>query len=336
MSEAAAIEVARRPAIESVLGGGDLRLMIEQARENVAVAIEIARGRGFVTDYEVKDRSGAVIGKRAFFHLQTWQLLAHAWGLTVLVEGEPTEVKPGTWQASAVVQTIETAAPQGRAVALCARSEPGKKYKSDHDLSATAQSRAARNAIRYTLGDLLIAAGFDFADPDAPATKEQTKAIWTLAGKNGWDRDEAHERAGVDSMKDLTRETAAELIDEWSTLAEGAPGSERSQDGADARPGTVEVDPDPGASSDAVTPAEEPEVGEEAVGASPASSSAEPAHDPDEPASPKQWDNALKLKKLTKNKILLRARALWPEAGITQAAQITHGQLAQIIDEAMA
>jgi hypothetical protein len=77
-------------------------------------------------------------------------------------------------------------------------------------------------------------------------------------------------------------------------------------------------------------------VGEEASSSSAPSSSAEPTHDPDEPASPKQWDNALKLKKLTRNKNLLRARTLWPEAGITQAAQNTHGQLAQIIDEAMA
>jgi hypothetical protein len=301
MSEPAHAIERRDPvdALSQIIGTGDTQAMLEQAERNVKTVIDVARQRGFVRRYG--DNQNEFYGEPA------WALLGMTYGVVPFVEW--TKPVQNGWEARAVVRDRD-----GRDVssaeAMCTRAEQNRRNAPDHTLRAMAQTRARRNALRSALGAALVLAGVEFSDPDAPATPDQVKAIWTLAGKNGWERDEAHERAGVDTMKDLTRETAAELIDEWSTLVDG--------------------------SSDTVTPVAEPEVGEGAVGASPASSSAELTHDPDEPASAKQWDNALKLKKLTKNKILLRARALWPEAGITQAAQITHGQLAQIIDEAMA
>jgi hypothetical protein len=303
MSEPAAIE-RRDPvdALSQIIGTGDTQAMLEQAERNVKTVIDVARQRGFVRRYG--DNTNEFYGEPA------WALLGMTYGVVPFVEW--TKPVQNGWEARAVVRDRD-----GRDVssaeAMCTRAEQNRRNAPDHTLRAMAQTRARRNALRSALGAALVLAGVEFSDPDAPATPDQVKAVWTLAGKNGYDRDEAHERAGVDSMKDLTRESAAELIDEWSTLADD--------------------------SSDTVTPVAEPEVGEEGSSSEVAdgpSSSAEPTHDPDEPASAKQWDNALKLKKLTKNKILLRARTLWPEAGITQAAQITHGQLAQIIDEAMA
>lgn len=212
-------ELAVRPSrapIDAILGTGDIRVMIEQARENVGFAVEIARDRGFVTDFEVKDKAGNVTGTRAFFHLATWQLLGQSWGLTAYTEGIPDEVKPGVWQAAAIAANVQSGQIVGRAVAMCSRNEPGKKYKNDHDLSATAQSRAQRNALRSCLGSILIAAGFDFADPDAPATREQIGMLHQLERDLEMSHDQGHERAAVLSYKDLTREQASEVIDEWT------------------------------------------------------------------------------------------------------------------------
>jgi hypothetical protein len=326
----------RHAAIEAILGTGDIRQMVEAAKANVAVAVAIARDRGFVTDYELKDRNGDVIGQRAFFHLATWQLLAQSWGLTAFTDGEPREVKPGTWQASAVAQTIEDGRVVGRAVALCARSEPGKKYKGDHDLAATAQSRAQRNAIRSCLGSLLIAAGVDIADPDAPATAEQKGLLHQLARELELDADAAHEIAGVASFSDLTREQAAELIDAWTRQRDEAsapdlpvelgaePGGGASEDrhGASAPPGTQSSPEDAGEGIPPVGPSGE---------------------DPfaDEPAPPEQWERAQALG-VTGARALKRARErhrdhdpLFPEI-VTRASAITYRQLQALCAEASA
>jgi hypothetical protein len=208
VTESAAIE--RRDvgdALSQIVGTGDTRAMLEQVERNVRTVIDVARDRGFVRRYGDNQHE--------FFGEPAWSLLGMTYGLVAFIEW--TRAVDNGWEARAVARTRE-GTDVSSAEAMCTRAEQNRRNAPDHTLRAMAQTRARRNALRSALGAALVLAGFDFADPDAPATKDQTKAIWTLAGKHGWDRDEAHERAGVDSMKDLTRETAAELIDEWSDL----------------------------------------------------------------------------------------------------------------------
>jgi len=324
VSDSTAIERRdhRHVAIEAILGTGDIRLMVEAAKANVAVAVEIARDRGFVTDYDVKDKHGEVIGQRPFFHLATWQLLAQSWGLTAFTDGDPKEVKPGTWQASAVAQIIEDGRIVGRAVALCARSEPGKKYKGDHDLAATAQSRAQRNAIRSCLGSLLIAAGVDIADPEAPATNPQVGILHQLERDLGWTHDQGHAEAGVESYKELTREQAAELIDTWQAIKDARPESRYLPAPAGASPSggapPGERSEDPPGSTDPSADSGDPDQ-----------TQGEPKDDG--PATAEQWKVATKhnLKSAT---VLRRARELFPDRGITSPAALTRGELAAAIE----
>ncbi len=58
----------------------------------------------------------------------------------------------------------------------------------------------------------------DLPDPDV-ATPDQIKALQTLASKLGWSQEERHELAGVVSFKDLSKERAGELIEDWSDQA---------------------------------------------------------------------------------------------------------------------
>jgi len=195
-------------ALAQIVGNGSVREGLRRVEENVRDVIEVARSRGFVATYG---------GGREFYGLPAWQLLGATYGLLPFVEW--TRPIDGGWEARATVRTIE-GVDVGAAEAMATRSEPHKNRSSDHDLRAMAQTRAQRNALRSVLGSALVLAGFDFADPDAPATTDQTKALWTLADRHGWSREEAHERAGVRSLKELTREQASEMIDLWSDVTE--------------------------------------------------------------------------------------------------------------------
>lgn len=224
-------ELARRQEerlsiLERVLGTGDMVQMIEATKRNVHAAIAFAREREFVTEYPIV-RQGQQVGVRLWFHHPTWQLLGQSFGLTAYTEGEPKEIKPGTWQAAAVAATIETGQVVGRAVGICSRGEPGKSGgkgppATDHTLAAIAQARAQRNALRSALGAVLIAAGFEISDPEGPATSQQVGLLHQLERELGWSHENGHEVAGVDSYKDLTREQAADLIDQWTLLRDEA------------------------------------------------------------------------------------------------------------------
>ena len=92
----------------------------------------------------------------------------------------------------------------------------------DHTLRAMAQTRAMRNALRSCLGAALVLGGFDFADPEAPATKEQVGLLHQLERELGWSHEQGHAEAGeVDSYRDLNREEASLLIERWSALRDG-------------------------------------------------------------------------------------------------------------------
>jgi len=231
MAEPAAIERrddARLSTLERVLGTGDMAQMIEATKKNVNLAIEFAREREFVTEYPVM-RNGRQVGVRLWFHHPTWQLLGQSFGVTAYTEGEPKEIKPGTWQASAVAAIVEDGRVIGRAVGLCAKSEPGKSGgknpATDHALAAIAQARAQRNALRSCLGAVLIAAGFEISDPEGPATKEQLAVLHILEREIGWTADEAHADAGVTSYTKLTRDQASDVIDRWTAMRDELQGT---------------------------------------------------------------------------------------------------------------
>ena len=212
MSERAAIVPAGATsnALGQIIGTGSVRAGLQRVEENVRDVIDVCRQRGFV------QRFG---GDREFFGLPAWQMLGATYGLLPFVEwSRPLDGGQG-WEARAVVRTVE-GVDVGAAEAMCTHDEPNRRRSSDHDLRAMAQTRAMRNALRAVLGSALVLAGFDFADPDAPATRDQTKALWTIAGRLGWSRDEAHERAGVVSLLNLTREQASELVGQWGELLE--------------------------------------------------------------------------------------------------------------------
>lgn len=66
------------------------------------------------------------------------------------------------------------------------------------------------------MGAALVLAGIDVPDPNAPATSAQIGLLHQLERELDMTHAQGHERAGVESYKDLDREQAAELIDEWT------------------------------------------------------------------------------------------------------------------------
>ena len=118
-----------------------------------------------------------------------------------------------------------------------------------------------------------------------PATRDQVVKLHAIAGQRGWDDDEKHSRAGVDSLNHLSKDRASALIEEWTTLD------------------------DP------------PETSTSAPG-------------DDEPAPPQQWARAQELK-LSKTRVLRMARELFPDDPPKTASDLTQGQLARVIEEAL-
>lgn len=306
MSESATA-IERRSQAEVILGGGDMAQMIEATKRNVSAAIEFARERSFVTEFPV-ERQGKVIGTRLFFHHPTWQLLSQSFGITAMTAGEPVEIKPGVWQARAEAYPVgasKDTVPVGAAVALCSRTEPGKKFKSDHDLSATAQTRAQRNALRSALGAILIAAGFEIADPEGPATKEQVGLLWNLARQLDLDEDAAHERAGVEHFRNLTREQASDMIEAWQTELESSGARAPDQSAAPVKAAGAADDPGhtpPGAVD---------------------------THEDDQPATDEDFARAER-HHLTRASILRKAKDRW---GVTRLTDVSRRMVADLIEE---
>lgn len=239
-------------ALAQIVGTGNTRAALERVEENVRDVIDVCRERGFVQRFD---------GQREFFGLPAWQLLGMTYGLLPFVEWSHA-IADG-FEARAVVRTVE-GVDIGAAEAQCTSSEPNKRRSTDHDLRAMAQTRAMRNALRSVLGSALVLAGFDFADPDAPATREQIRAIWASANARGLSRDEAHELAGVGSMLNLSREQATELLDELTAGGVVSGGS-----ASPAQPVPPGMEGPTGSENPAAVHEVEPEVGE--LGSAPAS-----------------------------------------------------------------
>ncbi len=217
MSESAAIErhADYGDKLAEVMGGGDVMAMVTQVEANVRAITDIARKRGFITKFEQVNKKTGEVKTSEFYGLSAWQILGMAYGVTPVVEW----VKPvdGGFHARAIAQTRDGAM-VGAAEAFCHKNEPGKGYKSPHDLAAVAQGRAERNALRAALGAILVLAGYDVPDPDAPATKDQLAILHILEREIGFSAEEGHAEAGVASYIELSREQASDLIDRWTAI----------------------------------------------------------------------------------------------------------------------
>ncbi len=318
MSESHAIERRRAEgdALSTILGTGDTRAALAQVEANVRAIIEVARERGFITHFRQENRRTGEVRESDFYGLPAWQLLGMTYGVTpVVVSLEPID---GGYKAYAEARTRDGAV-VGADFGLAHRKEPGKERKTDHDLAAMASARAKRNALRSALGAALVLAGFDFPDPDAPATREQVGMLHQLERDLGWTHDQGHAEAGVASYKDLTREQASELIDRWQALLEqrgGVGDSAVSGSAARAMPITPGEPERPSAGPEDVPPAEAGTLvygegaaapveaggipsggpGEGAPGSEPHTQIPGPSEDTeDEPATPEQWARALRL-----------------------------------------
>jgi len=315
-------EIVRREehgdALSTILGTGDTRSALAQVERNVKDIIDVCRDRGFITTF---NREGKV---SEFYGFPAWQLLSMTYGVTPIVEW--TKPVDGGYMARAVAQTRDGTI-VGAAEALCLRKEPKKQSSTDHTLMALAQTRAQRNALRSAFGAALVLAGFDFPDPQAPATNPQVGMLHQFERDLGWTHDEGHAEAGVDSYKDLTREQAAEVIDRWQAIKDARPESRYLPAPAGASPSggapPGEQSEEPLESTDPSADSGDPDqIYEEAEVDGP---------EVDEPATAEQWKVATKhnLKSAT---VLRTARELFPNAEITSTARLTKRQLAAAIE----
>lgn len=318
---------ARLSTLERVFGTGDMVQMIAATRDNVNAAIAFAREREYVSEYPI-ERNGRRVGTRLWFHHPTWQLLGQSFGITAYTEGEPTEVKPGTWQAAAIAATIETGQVVGRAVGLAAKTEPGKQHMADHHLSAIAQARAQRNALRSCLGAVLIAAGFEISDPGAPLTNEQLGLLHQLEREIGFDHDEGHAMAGVESYTQLNRDQASDIIDAWQAMRDEIQGGGTATSPTSDTAGATNPRPEPSATLGEVVADQEGSPGGpegEAV-THPGDSSPPPSATA--PASTEAWERAARA-----GVTAAKAKAIAKGLGFTvkSAADLTGEQLAKVV-----
>lgn len=300
MSDSTAIERREGDALSQIVGTGDTRALLEQVESNVRAIIDVARARGFVRRYGDTQQE--------FYGEPAWALLGMTYGLVPFIEW--TRPVDNGWEARAVLRTRD-GQDVAAAEAMCTRTEPGRRNAPDHTLRAMAQTRARRNALRSALGAALVLAGFDFPDPEAPATPAQVGMLHQLERKLGWTREQSHAAAGVSSFKDLSREQAAELIDAWTAL----------------RDSTGRVGPVDGQVVEDPVQGQDTGLSEGEGSGRPLSRAGSSAA-PDEPASPEQWERALRLHG-SKAKILRLVRERYPE--VTRASEITRGQLAEVM-----
>jgi hypothetical protein len=313
MSEPVAIE-RRDDALSQIVGTGDTRAMLEQVERNVRDVIDIARDRGFVTRFNNRD----------FFGFPAWSLLAMTYGLVPFVEW--TKPVDGGWEARAIVRTRDGDV-VGSAEAMCTRKEQPRRNADDHTLRAMAQTRAMRNALRSCLGAALVMAGFDFADPEGPATNEQVGLLHQLEREIGMSHDEGHATAGVDSYKQLNREDASNLIDRWQAILDELRGGGAATPPTSDHAGATDPAPEQSAALGEVAAAEESPAPDAVLG------KAEEGAGDSSPASDAAWSHAPK--DMTLSGAVKLAGKLRQENRITgnvprRKAEFTGEQLAKV------
>ncbi len=210
--------------------------------------------------------------EREFLLIEAWQFLASMLSVSARVEWTKPLPDGSGWEARAVVVTID-GRELGSGEGMCCRTEAGRQRAPLNTLRQMSQIRARRSALRSVLGFVAAIGGLDLSDPDAPLTAGQRKALWAIAGELGWDRDEVHHHAGVDSLNDLDRTAAADLLDQWSALVE-----KDLHPPADDGQGTVSDEEHPDGGDDAAQPGTPP---------------SSPGFDPDAPATAQQWTAAV-------------------------------------------
>lgn len=198
-------DVGAIAAGQILFGTSDEMEILERSVRVADTLMKVVHDRGLAFRFNDRDWYGAA----------TYQLLGTFFGLTAELEWcRPLADRAG-WEARSVVR-----GPDGRtlgaAEAMVDRSERNWAKAPDHAVRAMAQVRAQRRAYASVLGFVLAVAGYDVADPSAPATRRQVTALHTVATELGWDDDERHVRAGVESFNDLTRSEAGELLEAWS------------------------------------------------------------------------------------------------------------------------
>ena len=234
-------QIVEQPVVEAtpaLLGSTDPTAAMGRAIEMAELLDRVVRDRGLARTFGESER--------AFYEWPAWQILA-TWLQVTAVVVWTRRIDDG-WEARAEARRLDGAI-LGASEAMCSASERGRRHASDHDRRAMAQVRAQRNALRSAIGFIPALAGLDVSDPDAPATRKQVVALHTLAGELAWDHEESHNRAGVETFRDLTREQAATLLDTWSELVDTETARERADDPADEHAVDAEA-PLPGATLD--------------------------------------------------------------------------------------
>ena len=221
---------------------------------------------------------------------------------------------------------------------MCTRQERQHQNKADHDLRAMAQTRAMRNSLRSCLGAALVMAGFDFADPEGPVTKEQLAALHILEREIGFTHDEGHAEAGVESFTQLNREEAAALLDRWTAIRSElvqdgglSTAPEQSDEGL-SRPDRPESDTGAATGKQAGTApgVGDPPGDEQVVSASGKGAATRETTSGDLPANTTAWERATKAG-LTSRKAMAIARGLGFEA--KTSAELTGDQLTACLSQ---
>ena len=120
----------------------------------------------------------------------------------VFTEIEATRQLDAGWWARAFAHRPATGERWTSREAVCLRTEMGKRWKSESELLAMAQTRAARNALRAAISIIVNAAGFDSAPlEERAASPKQRGMLFAIFAQL-----EQVKRRGKDGWKDWTTE----------------------------------------------------------------------------------------------------------------------------------
>ena len=183
-------------------------------------------------------------------------------------------------------------------------SEP--RQIAGHETPASDHQADVEKVVRET--------GRDLARAERKATKAQLAKLAILADEIGWNDDERHYHAGVDSFTELSRDAASALIETWQELLE----SSRADDVAPEVPlGDGSETGVLGGSSESSVQGEAETGAEVEAGGLDETSAPTVPPDADEPATPEQFTRALVLAQ--------RLGGMKPDARVKRELSFVHG-----------
>jgi hypothetical protein len=191
--------------VDALFGTRDPQEIVERSVHVADVLMRVVQDRGLAFRFNDRD----------WYGLGCYQTLAAFFSVTT----EPDWVRPlidgSGWEARFIVR-----APDGRVLGagegMVSREERNWKTSTEHSIRAMSQVRAQRRALQSVLGFVVQLAGYEISDPGAAATRRQVTALHTRATELGWNDEERHQYAGVESFNDLTRAEAGKLLDAWA------------------------------------------------------------------------------------------------------------------------